>query len=634
MNSINALRVGYAMLRFVYWVLGIFGVMVVVATAAFFVIDWEGSGEELLSAAFGREVQLGSLDINPGWTTTVRVTDMTVTNADWAKADKFLTLDEGEVAVKIWPLITGRTEIPRIMLREPHISLEKNAEGRVNWNLGPGGDVAEEVAEPDERSEFPEIGQFSIEDGRLGYRDEQRRIDLDGRVVTGKADVDGGGSVDLNLNGTLEGRPLELDFTGGSFLVLRNTEMPYPLDLDLRFGNTRVRAKGTMTDLVQLAGINIDLAVVGPTLADVFPIFQIPLPETPPYSLEGALGKDGERWSFENFKGVVGDSDLAGSLSLDYAPKPPFLQADLVSKNLDFEDLAGLVGAEPGYEPKADAGGEAIPDQPIATERLNVMNMDVQFKGEKVMAPNLPVEQLEFRVQLDDRRALVKPLRLRVAGGTVSGEAALNGRQEVPSADADLTFEELDLRPFFEGTQFIKETGGRFSGHAYVLGVGKTVADMLGTARGEAAIAMREGAISGLLVEAAGLDIAEALTLVIGDDARIGILCGRIDLDVEEGKVSVERAIIDTTDSLLIGKGLVDLGQETFDVQIESRAKDFSLIDVAAPVRAYGSFTDPSVAIGGIDPLPFFEMGEQENINCDALISDAFGQQFKKGHTD
>jgi len=74
----------------------------------------------------------------------------------------------------------------------------------------------------------------------------------------------------------------------------------------------------------------------------------------------------------------------------------------------------------------------------------------------------------------------------------------------------------------------------------------------------------------------------------------------------------------------------VDLGQEKFDVQVEARAKDFSLIDFAAPVRAYGPFTDPSVSIGGLDPLPFFEMGDQNDIDCASLISDAVGRQFDK----
>ncbi len=151
----------------------------------------------------------------------------------------------------------------------------------------------------------------------------------------------------------------------------------------------------------------------------------------------------------------------------------------------------------------------------------------------------------------------------------------------------------------------------------------------MGTARGLGMIAM-EGSISGLIVEAAGLDIPEALVLVVGDDARVKIRRGRIDLDVSEGKVKLEQAVIDTTDSLVVGKGVVDLGAETLDVQIEGHAKDFSLIDIAAPVRVHGSFIDPSVAIGGIDPLPFFEMGEEQAVDCDTLVGGAVDKRFDK----
>ncbi len=618
------------MRRFLYWTLGILGVLVAAAVVAVLVVDWEGRAGQIASAALGREVRIGKLDIHPGSTTTVHVTDLSVANTDWGKADALMSFGEGRVAIKIWPLLTGRTEIPEIVLRQPKIVLEKDAEGRVNWDFSAAAEAAGEAAKPDERAEFPEIGRFIIEDGRLGYRDAERKVDLDGTIATGKADASGDDTVELSLEGSLEERPLKLVFKGGSFLLLRETEKPYPIDLDLRFGKTRIRADGTMTDPVQLAGVNIGLIVEGPTFGDVFPIFRIPLPGTPPYRLEGALGKDGDRWKFENFKGTVGGSDLAGSLSLDGGQKPPFLKADLVSRKLDFADLAGLVGAEPGEQPKAEQQSGTFPDQPIAADRLKAMNMDVQFKGEEVNAPNLPVERLNFRVRLNDGRALVRPLSLEVAGGKVSGEAALNGREVVPSADADLTFQDLDLKPFFEGTPFVQETGGLFSGHAYVLGAGKTVAEMMGAARGEGAIAMREGSISGLIVEAIGLDVAEALVLVVGDDARVGIRCGRVDLDVNEGKVNVARAVLDTTDSLLVGKGFVDLGKETFEVQIEARAKDFSLIDIAAPVRAYGSFADPSVAIGGVDPLPFFEMGDQENIDCESLIGGAVERKFDK----
>ncbi len=492
-------------------------------------------------------MQIGKLDIRPGWTTRVHVTDFQIANPDWARADHLVTLEEGEVAVKIWPLITGDMVFPEIRLREPDIALEKNAKGQTTWTFAADAESAGNAA-PEDRGELPAIDELVIQDGSLSYRDAQRDLDVKGTIDTVKAAAAGDDAVNLSLDGTLQGRPVALDFTGGSMVRLRETEKPYPVDVEFKSGATTIRAEGTVTDPVQLSGLDIDLAIEGPTLGDIFPVIQVPLPDTPPYRLEGALGKEGERWRFDNFSGIVGDSDLSGSLYLDNGQKPPFVKADLLSNRLDFDDLAGLVGAELEEE-KADTDGGLFPDEPIAADRLHAMNMDVSFNGTEVLAPNLPIEELKFRVQVTDGRALFRPLSLGVADGTVSGEAALNARQAVPSADADLTFERLNLKPFFEGTEFLREMGGRFSGHAYVLGVGRTVAEMADTARGEGAIAMQDGSISGLLVEAAGLDVAEALGLVVGGgDARIGIRCGRVNLNVDKGKVKIEQAVVDTTE--------------------------------------------------------------------------------------
>lgn len=132
---------------------------------------------------------------------------------------------------------------------------------------------------------------------------------------------------------------------------------------------------------------------------------------------------------------------------------------------------------------------------------------------------------------------------------------------------------------------------------------------------------MRDGSISALLVEAICLDVVEALALVIEDDARVRIRCGRMDFDAESGVVKAKRAIVDTTDSILLARGQADLSVETLDFEVEARAKNFSLIDATAPVSLSGTFDEPDIANGGLDPLPFLEMGDAEDVDCARLLS-------------
>lgn len=77
--------------------------------------------------------------------------------------------------------------------------------------------------------------------------------------------------------------------------------------------------------------------------------------------------------------------------------------------------------------------------------------------------------------------------------------------------------------------------------------------------------------------------------------------------------------MISTTDSVIVFAGNLDLATEQVDVQVESRAKDFSAIDLSAPVLVSGSILDPELEIGGIEPLSIVERGDQEDLDCDAL---------------
>jgi hypothetical protein len=58
---------------------------------------------------------------------------------------------------------------------------------------------------------------------------------------------------------------------------------------------------------------------------------------------------------------------------------------------------------------------------------------------------------------------------------------------------------------------------------------------------------------------------------------------------------------------------------------LEARPKDFSLIDLAAPVIVKGPMDDPEISIGGLDPLPFFELGQASDLDCARLLAGELG---------
>lgn len=602
---------------------------------ALLLFDWnwiKGEVERAVGASINREVSLGRIDVDWGWTTVIRAGDVRIGNTDWGQVDWMATLQSLELAVELAPLVHGRIVLPRLTASSPELALERNSDGAVNWSFaGPGGEVAGAVT-PDERTEFPTIGQMRVVDGHLSYRDAIRGMDLTGHIATASGDAEGEDALTLSLKGALAGNDLSVEFRGGSLLHLREPERPYPVRLDIVAGDTVLEIEGKVVEPLAIRALDARFHIQGATMAEIYLVTGIPLPDTPPYALSGNLTRDDAVWRLTDFDGRVGDSDLSGTASIDPAGERPSFRGDLVSRRLDFDDLAGFIGAEPDVSETAnaeqrkntdqsDVRSDTLPDTPIASDRLRAMDMDVRFHGQEVMAPNLPIEELKAHLVLTDGRAVLDPLQMSVADGKVDATIDLDARRDLPIARLTAAVERLNMKPFFEGTDFIQQMGGRFYGDVTLEGQGKSLAAMMAEAEGDGWLGLRDGAISGLLVEAAGADIIESLAILVTEDARIPVRCGRAKVTAEAGTIVARQVVVDTVDSVLLARGHASMADETVDFQIEARPKDFSLIDLASPVYVRGAWHDPSVGLGDLDPLPFMELGEAQDIDCDALMA-------------
>jgi AsmA family protein len=165
-------------------------------------------------------------------------------------------------------------------------------------------------------------------------------------------------TVRLNGQGRIEGEKLMLQVQGGLLLTLWDEDKPYPIDFKAAIGHARAAAKGTFAEPLQLQGPKLTLSVQGPDLSKLFPLLGVALPKSPPYRLAGHLIRRGETWIFNDFKGTVGGSDLAGDIAFTSRGERPYLEGDLVSHKLDFADLAGFIGADP-----PDRGEKSTPEK-------------------------------------------------------------------------------------------------------------------------------------------------------------------------------------------------------------------------------------------------------------------------------
>ena len=394
---------------------------------AFVASDYVRGQIESRANASGRTTKIDKISIGWGWTARVHLSGVQVSNADWGKADHMFKADEIDFDVRLRPLLRGDIILPRLILRRPNVSLERNAQDKSNWSptQSPVASTAVKQVQPEDRRQTPLIGRLQIVDGHVSYIDQKRKLDLRGAVSTAMAQAGVEPEAKLSLRGNLEGQPLALQFVGGSALMLRQTDQPYPVNLEVAYGDTRLTVQGTIQDPFPYTGADLELSLSGPDLSDIFPLLGIPGPPTPPYRIGGKLHYESGIWRVDDMAWHAGDSDLSGDVAIDQREKPARLTARLLSQHLAFADLAPLVGATPGKrgnvskqqaqtEATPEARGELFPNVPLHVELLRAMNMDVRLDAKRVVAPPyLPVQSIDARVEVQNGRALGTAVRHR-----------------------------------------------------------------------------------------------------------------------------------------------------------------------------------------------------------------------------
>lgn len=624
-------------------------VLAVLVAVFLIVFDWNMLRSALagrISQETGREFAIdgdlrGSLSLHP-W---VVARDVRLANPEWAAEPDMLRIAYLAVQLDLRALARGRFVIADLRVRGAEVHLETDDEGRANWDLGGTPD------EPDEPPQIPLLENVVIEDSSLTYRDRPRQMELDATIASAAAVSPDEGTLPVSLDGTgrVQGQPFFLKVHGASLLMLRDDEEPYPIEAEVRIGDTEASMTGTVLRPLQPADIDMALHIKGPDASLLAPILHIPLPGTPPYELSGRLVREADIWRFQDFDGIVGDSDLAGSLAVDTGRERPLITADLISKNVEFADLGPLIGLPPDLGAPAEPDGAApvrvLPDAPLQLEQVQATDAKVTFRGERVVATNLPVHDVELDLDLEEGILRFAPVRFGLAGGSLVLYTSIYSREQPVRTDYDLRLSGIQLQRIVEAAGIDGTGEGILEARAKFSTDGDTIRSAMATARGDAAIIMDRGRIDGSIVGLLDAGFLEALAVVLtdGEPGPMIIRCFVAALDIEDGVMRTGTMILDTEDSLIAGEGEVDLGEETVALRIEGEPKDPGIAHSRVPIELSGTFSSVSVDVdpsellvrGGlaaglgalIAPLaaiiPFIDAGLADDSDCLRLMEEA-----------
>ena len=524
--------------------------------------------------------------------------DVRIGNPAGMPAGQMASVRELSFSLNPLALLSRTIVVPVLRFDTPSLQLQRLADGRHNWTVPP----------PTAPSRWTlDLERVVFSRGTVKFDDAQGNVQGSADVDTLDADPTYG--IQFQLRGRYHGDPVSGSGKAGAVLSLKQQLAPYPLALDVRAAHIHIGIEGTLTRPAEPVALDVRLTLSGPSMARLYPLTGIVLPETPAFSTNGHLrGEVGKAWRYEQFHGKVGASDIAGSLSLTPGKVRPLLAGSVVSQLLQFSDLGPLIGADSnaskerrGVAPVQPAG-KVLPVETFRTERWTSVDADVRFSAERIVREKqLPIQRLSTRLQLHDGVLELAPLDFALAGGQLNGTIKLDGSARHGSAalqaNTALTARHLKLAQLFPAMPAAPATLGEINGNARLAASGNSVASLLASADGEVKALIDRGTVSKLLLEELGLNLGNIVLLRMFGDQQVHINCVAADFAVHKGLMQANTFVADTDTAVVQVSGTVNLASEQLDLTLKPESKGVRVITLRAPLYVRGSFEQPSVSV-------------------------------------
>lgn len=526
----------------------------------------------------------------------LRAESITLGNPDWARTGPVMArVGQADATFNPLALLTRTISVWTLVLNDGKVTLEKSKDDRNNWTFG-------QEEEEDQPSAWTfSLHSLAIKNGNLRYVDPAKKADATARI-----DTSPDGTVNFTLGGTFNDEPVGGDGKAGGLLTLMKRDVQYPVEATLIVGETTITADGRLTDPAHPTALDVKLRILGASMADLFPISGLVLPETPKFSTEGRVigtfKPDDIRVRYEKFTGKVGGSDIAGTLEYLHRSPRPLLRGEVVSAMLRLTDLRALVGTDEEANKEREEAkippGKVLPVAPFRTERWGKMDVQVKFSGKKIVRDKaLPIDHLETNVTMENGLLSLAPLNFGIAGGRLTTELMIDGRDDPAKARMKVSARGLRLKELFPEVESMQASIGQVNGDAALSATGNSFATLLGSANGEVKSLISQGSISKFILEAAGLNIASAVAAKLFGDRQVQLNCMAADFGVTDGVMRTRLFLIDTTDATITAEGNINFAEETINLTIRPESKGVRVISLRSPLYVDGAFKNPDFGV-------------------------------------
>ncbi len=578
--------------------IGVGGVVLVLVAAVVilpFVVPAEAIKQQVVEqvrSATGREVSIkGRVDVSVWPSLGVEVGDVAFGNAAWAREPEMATLSELRVELRILPLLSGDVVIDRFVLVDPVVHLERDPQGRANWEFETAAaktreetketPAAETERGPARALEDLRLGDVRVVNGTVTYLDageDVRQEIKDINVTVSLPSLDEPAEVEGDFGWNGETVSLKVDVADPRALItdaaspasVRVSSRPISLTFNGRMtGGEPPKAEGAVTvDVPSVRGLaawaGTPITLEGSGLG--------------PLSVAGDLDLSGSRIAFGNARIALDAMKATGDLGIDTGGARPLVRAALDVDRLDLNPYlgdaargkAGSEGQAGSATPKGQA--QAWSDEPIDLSALNGVDAELAFSAGEILVQNLKIGRGALKVTLKNGVLVADLSGLELYGGTATGRIAVNAREPVAAIEKQFALRGLQAQPFLADAAGVEWLEGTGEADIAIAARGRSQRQMVQSLDGNGGIRFTNGAIRGVNLAAMARNVKSAFL-----DAEAG-KPQKTDFAELGGTFRIDDGILKNEDLRLLnplvrleGRGTVDLPKRIVDYRVEPK---------------------------------------------------------------
>ncbi len=346
--------------------------------------------------------------------------------------------------------------------------------------------------------------------------------------------------------------------------------------------------------------INTDIKIRKPKdtihfIESLFPKLEIikDVPDRPIFIL-AKIDKLEKQLVISDMEVKIGDSDIHGSVLINTASNPVFVQSRLSSKYINLNQLLPKTKKELSSKKNTNKKIKPLSKKPLNLKFLKKINADITLNVNKIDINSYTINKLHIPMILNKGNLTLDPLTFIFSNGQFITHTKLTNTNP-PEITASLLIKKMDYGELLQTMGQSKIVTGKLDVDLHLHSSGNSINTLIASLNGGLTIKTVNGRLDSNALDLFSKNLASLLPFT-GKQNKQDIRCGVANFDIKQGVARARAIIFDTGLISVLGTGRINLNNEKISFYIEPHAKKTSLAKLALiPINISGTIHSLSV---------------------------------------